>query len=785
MAKIDLHCHSIYSEHPSEWFLQRLGAAESYTDPKYIYKELKKKGMDFITITDHNRIAGALLLQKKYPDKVIVGLEATTYFPEDGCKVHILIYGVNEKQFETIQKKRSNIYDLRDYIKQQDLAYSVAHATYSINGKLKIEHLEKLLILFDVFETINGSRSDIHNHIWQKVLQNLTPEIMEELQQKHKLDYYSSTPWIKGTTAGSDDHAGIFLGQTYTEANAQTTKEFLEKIKQKATSVEGRHNDFISLAFTIYKIAVDFAKSKSKNVENSIFGYVSDFIYDNDSVNFLNRIKIKNLNRLGRKNKNDYFKQTLIELIETLQKEKDLCLEKRFNIAFEKFSNIVDSFFKVLFESFEKDLSKGNMIKVIRNISSTLPGIFLTLPFYTTIHHMFNNRELINDLKKRFNCEEKSRNKNILWFTDTISDLNGVSATLDNLYEISKKDAHSIKIISACENKQDDENFINLPIMHEFELPYYEHQSIKVPSPLTAIKKIYQNNPDKIIISTPGPIGLLALLACKLFHIKSIGIYHTDFTMQTSEIRKDDSLISIVDSYTHWFYQNMDIVYVPSLAYMNILEERGIDRFKMKIFPRGLEYDTFYPVNLGRAYLIEKYNLPNNSEIFLYTGRISKDKNLEIILTCFREIWKQNKDYYLILVGDGPNLQEFKKKYEHQKLIFTGRIARAELPKYYSGADVFLFPSTTDTYGMSVLEAQACCLPALVTDKGGPKEIIEHGRTGYIVEELTPQKWQNQINRMIEIKKTAPEIFRTMKVNSRENARKKSSWNKVITEFVS
>jgi len=79
MAKADLHCHSVYSEHPSEWFLQRLGAKESYTDPFKIYKELKKQSMDFVTITDHNRIEGALRLQKKYPQKVITGLECTHF----------------------------------------------------------------------------------------------------------------------------------------------------------------------------------------------------------------------------------------------------------------------------------------------------------------------------------------------------------------------------------------------------------------------------------------------------------------------------------------------------------------------------------------------------------------------------------------------------------------------------------------------------------------------------------------------------------------------------------
>ncbi len=103
MAKADLHVHSSYSARPSEWFLQRLGTRESYTDPETIYREALKQGMDFVTITDHNTIEGALILKERHPERVFTGVEATTYFPETGCKVHLLVYGFNEAQFAMIR----------------------------------------------------------------------------------------------------------------------------------------------------------------------------------------------------------------------------------------------------------------------------------------------------------------------------------------------------------------------------------------------------------------------------------------------------------------------------------------------------------------------------------------------------------------------------------------------------------------------------------------------------------------------------------------------------------
>jgi predicted metal-dependent phosphoesterase TrpH len=146
MAKADLHVHSRYTNHYNIWYLQQLGAWESYTDPEEVYRRAKQAGMDYITLTDHDQIEGSLLLKERHPEDVITGVETTAIFPEDGCRVHLLIYGLDEAQFLEIQRIRSNIYDLRSYVREQQLAYSVAHATFNLNHKLTPAHCEKLLL---------------------------------------------------------------------------------------------------------------------------------------------------------------------------------------------------------------------------------------------------------------------------------------------------------------------------------------------------------------------------------------------------------------------------------------------------------------------------------------------------------------------------------------------------------------------------------------------------------------------------------------------------------------
>jgi predicted metal-dependent phosphoesterase TrpH len=108
-AKVDLHVHSKYSDRPSDWFLRRIGAPESFVEPLDLYRTAKQRGLDFVTISDHNCIDGALEIAH-LPDTFISN-EVTTYFPEDGCKVHCLVSGITDRQFEDIQEVRHDIYE--------------------------------------------------------------------------------------------------------------------------------------------------------------------------------------------------------------------------------------------------------------------------------------------------------------------------------------------------------------------------------------------------------------------------------------------------------------------------------------------------------------------------------------------------------------------------------------------------------------------------------------------------------------------------------------------------
>ncbi|MBD3168153.1 MAG: glycosyltransferase [candidate division Zixibacteria bacterium] len=782
MVKADLHLHSKFSERPSEWFLNKLGAAESYTEPETIYQMAKERGMDYVTITDHNRIGGSLELKAKYND-VFTGVEATTYFPGDGCKIHLLIYGLNGDQFDEIQRLRNDIYQLREYVLEQRLAHSVAHATYSVNGKLSMEHLEKLVLMFDVFEGINGGRNKPNNQGWMYFLKSLNKEKINELKKRHGIKPARRDPWVKGFTGGSDDHAGIYIAQTYTLAGAGSIKEFLAQIRDRKTFAEGRSNDYKSLAFTVYKVAHDFSRDRSKPLINAFpLSKLGDLIFEDKKLSFADRMMLA----VSKSNAQAGYQKKITEFVDQLSKQKIAAsTESNLDLLYDKIAEIVDDMSANLVDSVESNLSNKDVFSVMGNLSGAIPAVFLLAPFFSSFKHLNSNRQLLNRLTADLQPQNERK---ILWFTDTFNDLNGVSVTLKHLgWEFYAKGVNIQFVTSLLDSENSSDlppNVINLPQAGTFRLPYYENYIMKVPSLLKTLKILHNVNPDEIFISTPGPIGITGMVMAKLFSIPTTGIYHTDFTLELSEIAKDaESVVNLVESGTRWFYSLMDHIKVPTNAYINILGERGLDKSRMSVFPRHIDMELFSKKDPAEwdGY---KVDLPDGLNL-LYVGRVSKDKNLEFLIEAYRELRSRKDNINLIVTGDGPYLEEMKKELNGDgRVVFTGRVPSEHLPQIYSQGHALIFPSVTDTFGMVVLEAHCCELPAYVSDQGGPQEIIVDKETGYVLPALHKESWVDSILKLDKMVNENSEEYFRMRQNARSRAAQWASWESLIKGLV-
>jgi len=778
MALVDLHVHSEHSEHPADWFLQRIGAAESYTDPLYIYKTAKERGMTFVTITDHNRISGSVLLKEKHPDDVFTGVESTVYFPEDGCKVHILVYDLSEKQFQVIQEIRKDIYAFRDFVISEKLPYSVAHATYSVNKKLNITHIERLLLLFDVFEGINGGRNLYNNGVWMRCVKNLNADKISDLYSKYHIEPVSDTPWIKGITGGSDDHAGFFIGQTFTKGEANTPAEFLSQLQAKKTTADGRHNDYKGLAFTIYKIAYDYSKQKSSGIANPLFKEITSNFFERKPLQKFSRF---NLYAMFNKKKiaEDPIKEKVYALLDTIEKSKHTDIDSQFGMIYGGITEVADTLFLEFVKKILLNVDKGDFFGLLNSFTGILPSIFLSLPFFSTLRVMYDNRPLLNQIKRDFGIENDTEKK-ILWFTDTYDDLNGVSFTLKNIIATAKKMEKNIKLITCVKDigTVDVETVINLDSIYSFSLPHYESYQMMIPSLLHTVERLSSLRPTEIYISTPGPIGLVGLLLAKLLNVQVTGVYHTDFTMQYKSIDEDASAAETVEMYIKWFYESMDQTLVPTTAYKEILVDRSYNGGKIGLIQKGIEHDVFHFLK-GTDVLKTKYHIPAGTNL-LFSGRISKDKNIDFIVELVSRLAKKHP-LNLIIAGDGPYLESLKEKAKGLKNVFIlGKIDRNDLAELYSECDLFVFPSITDTFGMVVLEALACGLPCVVTDMGGPQELVVENETGYICGLYDVGKWEQCIERVISMKSQSGDEYVAWREAISQRTLAKYNWERVV-----
>lgn len=787
MQKADLHVHSVYSEHPSEWFLQRIGAKESYTDPMKIYEDAKAAGMDFVTITDHNRIDRALRLQELYPQEVIVGVEATAYFPEDDCKIHVLIWGITAEQFVKINNLRENVYALRDYLLHEEIAHACAHATYAVNRRLTLAHLEKIILLFDVFEAVNGGRNRNSNSGWVDILTALQPSHLQYLESKYGIQPASDTPWIKGFTGGSDDHGGLFIGKTYTQAKGNTVTAFLQSIRNKESLGKGRHNTYQNLAFTVYKIAYDFTQSSGLQREKSLIGQITTLLFDKKSLGWKKTWQLKKYRAMA-ESEGDSFKVVLSELIDSIQKNQGIDTEAKLSLVYSSVSNLVDHLLRMLLSSLADDLKTFDVIKMVQNASSSLPGLFMLLPFFTAVSHMNQNLYLIRDTEKSLSIVSKRRKKRTLWFSDTIIDLNGVSVIIKQMAKRCQQMGRDVTLVSCLDEHELShelpENYLNLPTAFRCNLPEYESYKIKIPSLLQSLKTISELEPDEIILSTPGPIGMVGLLMSKLLHIPCKAIYHTDFAAETLEIIKDETVVSLMHTVDRWFHSQVDELRVPTKEYIEILTSRGFDPKKMKVFRRGIDTELFYPQSNRKQYISQKSNYHDGITL-MYAGRVSHDKSLDLLSDAFDIARKEIPALNLLIVGNGPHWDVLKARYQNDdRVILTGTVQHHVLPKLYSSADWFVFPSITDTFGLVILEAQACGLPVLVTQHGGPKEIMQDSETGWIVHEHTAEAWGQAIIKAASLQMNEPDKYEQMRNNAAGLVIHQASWEEVIVDLL-
>ncbi len=260
-----------------------------------------------------------------------------------------------------------------------------------------------------------------------------------------------------------------------------------------------------------------------------------------------------------------------------------------------------------------------------------------------------------------------------------------------------------------------DLSFLTPSGFRTLPLPTYSEIRIAMIRPNDVVKRVEQDSPDCIHIATEGPIGLAARSYCldagRLFTTS----YHTRFPEYLAA--RAPIPLSWGYSFERWFHNAGAGVMAASLSLCDDLTAQGIRN--VHLWSRGVDLDLFKPRT------VDRFGMPR--PLFLYAGRVALEKNLEAFLDLDLPGTKA-------VVGGGPQFDELRRRYP--KAVFTGPKFGEDLAEHYASADVFVFPSLTDTFGNVLLEALASGVPVAAHNVMGPKDVVAHGSVGFLGDDL-------------------------------------------------
>src|SRR5438067_3070511 len=748
MSKCDLHIHSRYSARSEEWLFRRFDFPDSYSDPKELHRQSLERGMNYVTITDHDTIDGCLQIIDL--PHTFISEQVTTYFPQDPCKLHILVWGISQEQHGKIEGVRDNIFELQHYLQIAQIAHAVAHPLYSINGQLDASHLERLILLFKHFEGINGLRDALLSDLAQILLGQLTPEKIDVFANRHNLAPTHAEPWKKIFIGGSDDHGGQFAASAFTETpDAESAAKFLEYVRSGDCSARGHGGSPLALSHGFYNTVACFIEDHfhekigpSAALLEKMF---SRFMEGRDPTEFTLAEKASLAGQAVLSGKIfELFKAANVSLWKELsgyfsRPEVKAKLAEQLNEVSEPerrtflMANMVaEQLTFRFFQKFVQQISSGNMVESMQAISAIVPILVILTPYIYGFHSQAPSRKWLRGIFKELTGQVPvaRQNHKRSWFTDTLDDVNGVANTIRKMTAAGAGAGKElIVVVSRGELNVDNILIKNFKPIVVFELPEYELQKLSFPPILRILESIQRKTFTIIIISTPGPVGLTGLLAAKMLNLQTSGIYHTDFPQYIRILTEDSFLESVAWRYMHWFYGQLDVVFVNSEEYRQSWIKRGFDPAKLKILPRGLDTELFTPARRDPAFF-EKFGVQNGEVRLLYVGRVSREKDLDVLADAYRRLRDEGLPVQLFVVGHGPYSEVLAESLP--EAFFTGYLRGKELATAYASADIFVFPSTTDTFGNVIIEAQACEVPVIVSDSGGPKELVEDRTNGLI-----------------------------------------------------
>jgi glycosyltransferase involved in cell wall biosynthesis/predicted metal-dependent phosphoesterase TrpH len=681
VSRCDLHVHSIYSTDSGNYALRRARLGESYTQPERVYRVCKARGMTHVTISDHNTVEGALQIAD-LPD-TFLSVEVTTKFPEDDVPLHVLVWNLTEEDHRELQPFRPTVYELVAFLRDRGLAHALAHPLYRMGPPLTASHVERMMLLFGVWEGRNGARSRESNELACRLAAAVKPEFLAMIAERHGME-----PAHGGRialTGGSDDHGALDIATTWTESPGATVDDFLAAVARGEGSVNGAHGSTAKLAHAVAALFANAYRISGADLPDTIRAQV-EMLFDHDAI-------------------------------DAEQRHREIADQSA-------------RFVRLLGERARAGgVSLVELPGAGRRLGALAFAAGLQLPYLATARHHAESRSCLGEIEHAFFGARGTvpRAPRALLFTDTFAEVNGVAGTMRRLAAAAADGSYPGLVVVASHDDSAP-GTLALPPDWSLPLPSYESLDLRFPLPTDVLECIELQRPDVIHVATPGPVGFCGLAVARLLGVPVVGSYHTELGPYALHLTRDLIVAEATEVYVDWFYTRCATVLAPTSGVADALSARGMP--DVRVWGRGVDTDLFTPER--RDPDLRERLLDGGELLVLSVGRLSHEKRIGVLLDAFARLSRARPEARLVVVGEGPARRELERT-APAGAVFVGEARGRDLAAHYASADLFCFPSTTDTFGQVLLEAGASGLPVVAAAAGGALELVAHGQNGLLV----------------------------------------------------
>jgi hypothetical protein len=603
--RADLHVHSRCSENPTHAGIRAMRGRESYADPVDVYAAARSRGMDLVTITDHNTLNGSLAIA--HLPGTFLSTEFDTWFPEDGTRVHVVALGIDEGAFAEAERARASVHDLVACLRAAGVVHYLAHPLFDMSDTLSVDTVERMLLLFNVLEGRNGARVDRCNGLLREITASLTPESLADMAARQGIEPYGETPWRKALTGGSDDHTGLFVAGAHTVARGDGTAEsFLDAVARGDCEPVGADGDARLLAHSIYSasfwrlremLRLDEAVPRQRPLKliRKGFGRIGRDVPVLEKTVRGVRSMAPGLYRDG-DGRGPAWEELLERELGSLLASPDGInavdgreLNRRlFTVAQRLADDVINLHLQPLVDPSVHTTRKQQLQ------SAFAVGMvhLLQLPYFIAWSLQSRDRASQERLRRHFLAAEPPPPK-IAVFTDAVDESAGASASLRRLAETAAARGSALEVITSTSAPTGPRGgALNFQANAWRPLARDPDHPLVVPPIVDVLDYLEENDFTALHVSTAGGAGLVALLAAKLLHLPITGALRADlpgdaerpsFGTRTQRSRR---------RYTTWFYGMLDEVFAPSRAAARGLVARGLDPRRVQVLRVEVDGDT-------------------------------------------------------------------------------------------------------------------------------------------------------------------------------------------------